>query len=313
MNCSDSKHERNPEPDAAQLSALGARVEARRRDLGKSAREVALRAGISPVYLRVIETGRNPKTDRASRPSAEVLVRLAQALEMQPDDLLEDAGYLDLRAELKGKATAGSEDRRRLSSEVAAIADAIDLARTRPSDFMRELFAAELSQCEAHLSALASGSFTCSPVDEPRIRRLTLLDACRRSLHAVSFDADAWWLGPEGRDHTTLHAEVAARNKAAVMTRIFLLTPGDRERYDAVLAEHAKAGVEVLVANPRDVPHLDRRDLEIFDSTILREATSSGASETGRYAEFTDDHTRLKRAENTYAAVRHVANPLRRA
>jgi hypothetical protein len=235
---------------------------------------------------------------------------LAQALEIAPDDLLEDAGYLDLRAELKGEASAASEDHRELSSEVAAIADAVDLARTRPSDFMRELFAAELSRFETLLSALASGSFTCSPVGEPRIRRLALLDACRRSLHAVSFDDDAWWLGPEGTSHTALHAKVAAREKAPVMARIFLLAPEDRGRYDAVLTAHAEAGVEVLIANPLDVPDFGRRDLEIYDSALLREATSSGGSEGGRYAEFTDDHARLKRAENAYAAIRHVASPL---
>jgi transcriptional regulator with XRE-family HTH domain len=305
-----SERESNPEPDAAQLSALGARVEAQRRDAGKSAREVALEAGISPVYLRVIETGRNAKTGRASRPSAEILVRLAQALEMEPDDLLEDAGYMDLRAELKGEAAAVSEDRRELSAEVAAIAEAIDLARTRPSDFLRELFAAELSRFETQLSALASGSFTCSPVDEPRIRRLALLDACHRSLHAVSFDDDAWWLGPEGKSHMALHAEVGARETAPVMTRIFLLAPRDRERYDTVLTAHAQAGVEVLIANPLDVPDLGRRDLEIYDRALLREATSSGGSDGGRYAEFTDDHARLKRAENAYASIRHVASPL---
>jgi transcriptional regulator with XRE-family HTH domain len=298
--------ESNEASDTPELIALGARLEAKRREVGKSAREVALAAAISPVYLRVIETGRNAKTGRASRPSAEVLVRLANALEMEPDDLLGEAGYLGLRADADASGSGAAV--RELGAEIESIADAVDLARTRPSDFMRELVAAELSRFEPHLSALASGSFVCSPADEPRIRRLALMDACRRSLHAVSFDDDAWWLGPAGLSHVALHARLAAYPNPPVMTRIFLISVDSRGEYRDVVAALADAGVEVRVADPLDVPDLDRRDLEIYDSALLREATSSGAKQPGRYAEFTDDHARLKRAENAFAAIRHVAS-----
>ena len=59
------------------------------------------------------------------------------------------------------------------------------------------------------------------------------------------------------------------------MTRIFLLAPAQRFAYAAVLSRHAAAGVEVLVADPSDVPDVCRRDLEIYDRALLREAVSS--------------------------------------
>lgn len=305
-----SQRDGGPDFDVGQLADLGTRVEERRREAGKSAREIALATGISPVYLRVIETGRNSKTGRASRPSAEVLVRLAQALEMEPDDLLTSAGYTELRAEHRDETPSAMGDRSRLAPGIAGIADALDLAQTRPSDFMRELATSELARFETHLAAIASGSFACGPVDEPRIRRLALLDACHRSLHAVSFDDDAWWLGPDGVSHIALHAQLASSKEAPVMTRIFLLAPKDHGNYRAVLQQHADAGVEVFVADPVDVPDVWRRDLEIYDSAVLREATSSSRTEAGRHAEFTDDHARLQRAESAFAAIRHVAVPL---
>jgi transcriptional regulator with XRE-family HTH domain len=291
-----------------QLADLGTRVEKRRREAGKSAREIALATGISPVYLRVIETGRNSKTGRASRPSAEVLVRLAQTLDMEADDLLMLAGY-GLRAEHKDAAPHTMDARSRLAPGIAGIADALDLAQTRPSDFMQELVASELARFQAHLAAIASGSFACGPIDERRIRRLALLDACHDTLHAVSFDDDAWWLGPDGTSYIALHAQLASSKEAPAMTRIFLLAPEDQGNYRVVLQQHADAGVDVFVADPIDVPDVWRRDFEIYDSVVLREATSSGRTEAGRHAEFTDDHARLQRAESAFAAIRHVAAP----
>lgn len=305
-----SQRDGDPDFDIGQLEDLGTRVEERRREAGKSAREIALATGISPVYLRVIETGRNAKTGRASRPSAEVLVRLAQALEMEPDDLLTRAGYMVLRAEPHDETACPMGDRSRLAPRIAGIADALDLAQTRPSDFMQEMVTSELTRFETHLAAIAAGSFACGPVDEPRIRRLALLDACHRSLQAVSFDDNAWWLGPDSVSYIALHAQLASSKEAPVMMRIFLLTPKDHDKYRAVLQQHADAGVEVLVADPVDVPDLWRRDFEIYDSAVLREATSSSPREAGRHAEFTDDHARLQRAESAFAAIRRIAVPI---
>ena len=183
------------------------------------AREVAQAAEIRPVYLRVLETGLNPKTGRASRPSAEVLVRLARELDLGADDLLLRAGYSELRAEQvgaivddEGPAGPGPD----LAPELRRIADAIELARTRPSDFMRLVIVEDLARFEAHVAAVAAGSLLCGPADEPRVRKLALVDACQRSLQALSFEDDAWWLGPQADgyiDSTRERRRLARRSR----------------------------------------------------------------------------------------------------
>jgi transcriptional regulator with XRE-family HTH domain len=76
-----------------QLHRLGALLHQRRVELRKSVRQVARAAGISHVYLRVLERGENPKTGRPSRPSLEVLLALAAELQLDPPRILDLAGY----------------------------------------------------------------------------------------------------------------------------------------------------------------------------------------------------------------------------
>ncbi|UGS35620.1 helix-turn-helix domain-containing protein [Capillimicrobium parvum] len=72
--------------------SIGERIRARREQLGLSMRAVARAAGVSPSYLGSIESGRNPATGRAPLPSVRVLVRLADALELELDGLLAAVG-----------------------------------------------------------------------------------------------------------------------------------------------------------------------------------------------------------------------------
>jgi transcriptional regulator with XRE-family HTH domain len=287
------------------LDELGSAVETKRRDLRRSAREVADAAGISAVYLRVIETGLNPKTGRASRPSPEVVVRLARALGMPPDALLALAGYQDLRADIQADhgphgAVEGESD-----GELHALANALRLLKTRPSDFMRQVALEDLASFEAHIAAIASGSLLCSPGDDARIRGLALTNACRVSLRAISYGDDGWWLSSRSADFVDRCGDLFGRGSTQV-TRIFLLEPSERHVYASALEQHAAIGAEVLIADPSAVAEASRRDLEIYDQALLREATLA-APAGGRFAEFTDDPSRLQRAEVAFEAARRVA------
>jgi len=299
--------ERGSRPkDTDLLANLGARLESRRRELGKSARETAKAAGISGVYLRVIETGRNAKTGRASRPSPEVLVRLARELDLAPDELLGLAGYDDLRVELETMSPEPSS--LQLDSDIAralgGVTESLGLVQTRPSDFMRAALKDELLAFEANAHAIATGSLLATPDMDPRMRRMAFATSCSRTLEAVSFDDDLWWLGVHGRRYVELHAAVSKREAGVQLSRLFLLGSGELERYRGTLGDLVAAGVTVRVADPDDVADSSRRDFEIFDASILREATSRGAgTDALRFAEFTDEHSRLQRAESAFAAA----------
>ncbi|MDQ3742500.1 MAG: helix-turn-helix domain-containing protein [Actinomycetota bacterium] len=82
-----------PASDRIDLVMLGQRIEAARVAAGRSARSVAEAAGISSVYLRVIERGQNPATGKPSRPTRTILAALAQELELDTEMLYRLAGY----------------------------------------------------------------------------------------------------------------------------------------------------------------------------------------------------------------------------
>jgi tetratricopeptide (TPR) repeat protein/transcriptional regulator with XRE-family HTH domain len=75
------------------LRQLGTRLKERRKQLRMPAKEVAAAAGITPTYLWMLEAGTNPKTKRPSRPSVNVLAKLAATLQLPPDELFALAAY----------------------------------------------------------------------------------------------------------------------------------------------------------------------------------------------------------------------------
>lgn len=75
------------------LLKLGKYLGERRHQLGLRALEVAKKARVSRAYLSIIETGRNPRTGRPSKPSLEVLVLLSKILDLDLSDLVKLAGY----------------------------------------------------------------------------------------------------------------------------------------------------------------------------------------------------------------------------
>lgn len=288
-----------------QLESLGAQLEKRRRELGLSAREVAASAGISPVYLRVIETGRNSKTGRASRPSPDVLMQVSRTLGLPANELLSLAGYEGLSAEPVDGVPLDQASPREISNAMPPvlerIAAAAELVQTRPSDFMRELLDEELARFESHLSAIAAGSLLCEPRDDRVIRRRALREACRSTLHAVSLHHPEWWLDPEITGYIDTHSELARLARPVTMLRVFLVRPEQRAAYEVLFEALVRAGVDVRVADPHDVPKLCRRDIEIYDGALLREAWGHTGEEC--LTEYTDDNARLQRAEASFAQV----------
>lgn len=65
-------------------SALGERIKRARKTLGLSQAELARKAGVSPAYLSELEAG------HARRPSGDVLLRIASALDMTIAELLDE-------------------------------------------------------------------------------------------------------------------------------------------------------------------------------------------------------------------------------
>ncbi|MBX3585868.1 MAG: helix-turn-helix domain-containing protein [Ramlibacter sp.] len=67
--------------DPALVKSLAAELKARRAHLGISQEELAHRAGLGPLFVARVETGKN-------QPSLTTFVRLAEALEAKPGDLM---------------------------------------------------------------------------------------------------------------------------------------------------------------------------------------------------------------------------------
>lgn len=75
---------------------LGAKTRHLREQIGLSQAQLAAQAGLSQGYLSQIENG------EVQNPSAAVLFRLAQALQVAPRCLLEAAGYGDALGDSEG-------------------------------------------------------------------------------------------------------------------------------------------------------------------------------------------------------------------
>lgn len=66
---------------------FGALIRNRRQALHLSAAAVARAVGITPAYLSMLETGRNPTTKRPPKPSIDVAARLAAVLDLDVSEL----------------------------------------------------------------------------------------------------------------------------------------------------------------------------------------------------------------------------------
>ncbi len=71
------------------LEKLGAVIHNKREEVGVPLAKAAQKAGIGRSTLWILEHGKNPKTGKPSRPSKDILERLAEVLRMNQDELAE--------------------------------------------------------------------------------------------------------------------------------------------------------------------------------------------------------------------------------
>ena len=275
--------------------------------LDRSRRSLAQAAGISPGYLRAIETGSNPKTQRPSRPSAPVVARIATALDLPVGELLDLAGYAAddlLRIGLTDDQADLGPFKELADRILAAFAQAIADQRGR---FLMQCMADSGRRFSAELGAAASGTFRCAPDAEPRLTKASL-GTCTRTLHAVSYEDEQWWGGDHGRAYLQLHEDLAQRG--VEMTRVFLIPLNARdENFERTLDRHREIGIETYLLDPDDVPEPHRRDFMLYDDSLLRQAYRI-AGRIEKNAEFIDDPALLSRARDDFHQVLDTARSM---
>lgn len=75
------------------LSKFGVLVRQARANARLTVRELVARVGISHAYVAILETGRNPKTRRPSKPGPGIVRALASELRLNTDQLLSLTGH----------------------------------------------------------------------------------------------------------------------------------------------------------------------------------------------------------------------------
>lgn len=140
-----------------QLKKLSRVLESRRKELDKSRKEVASAAHISEPYLWSLERAVNKKTGKPSRPSADVLRRLARVLDLDQSVLFPLAGYpVAGTGDAAAEPASGYELREDLSSlafDIAALRRSVDQLASRC-----ESLEATLASAVGQLGGLRGGA-----------------------------------------------------------------------------------------------------------------------------------------------------------
>ncbi len=212
---------RDDEPRAEFAASLGHTIKVFRTDRGQSRRDLAQAAGISYSYVTEIENGRKP-------PSSPVLLRIAEALDVTPSELLADA---ESRAEASSRVGARlDQDADELSTtrrrwfHAAASAGPLDplYGRDPLSPTARRLRAQSRLNEEVEWRAPA-GLDAATPAGEPKAPPAPRPDAP----HATSTAPQPRVAPPPGETSPSPDIEQAAAEVAALMRR---LPPEDVER-----------------------------------------------------------------------------------
>ncbi len=287
-------------PTDADLIQLGQVIEAARLSANLSARELADRVGISPAYLRILERGLNPKTDKPSRPTANVLLKLCEALPLDAADLLPKAG---LRVPENYEALAKSK--RAARGATSDLIHQIELAAASMPNrgpFLAELMQRRLREVAADMKSMAQGVLRCRPDEEPRLTKLAVRD-CKQHLRAVSYQDESWWGGPDGDRYLELHQ--SPLEEGVQMTRIFL-SDHPISHFQQTLKRHKKLKIETYVLPVEEVPEMLRQDFVIYDEALLRRALSEDF-DIGKRAEFTDEQLDVMQALDDFNEILEIA------
>lgn len=287
------------------LLRLGRDLEAARLTAGLSAREVADMAGLSPVYLRALERGNNPKTGKPSRPSAEALINICRALGTPPEPMLELAGYDPEQAHSSAQGTsAAAPSRRAIESMLRELQDASRHLNLR-SPFMHARVMESLEQFTADYKAMTLGVLRCDAKDEPHLTRLAIA-GCRAHLRAISYQDEPWWLSESGDVYLELHQQ-RKEEDGVEMTRIFLVDPQKLPELRPTLQRHLDLGIKTYVLDPQQVDPGYWRDVVIYDDVLLRTADETAIASDQKRAEFTDEPGRVGQARQEFEDLRRVA------
>jgi guanylate kinase/transcriptional regulator with XRE-family HTH domain len=103
------------------LEKLGTFLHSRRREAGIPLAKAAQRAGIGRSTLWIIESGNNPKTGKPSRPSKEILERLAEVLHLSQDELEEVLSLADytVTKQLRNVSAGSDQIKRAMKTGIA--------------------------------------------------------------------------------------------------------------------------------------------------------------------------------------------------
>lgn len=285
------------------LHNFGEYVETARLDAQRSRAEVAQHAGISPAYLRIIEKGENPKTERPSRPSAEVVASLATALDLDASDLLLRAGYENV-GETVSTAIAQVGSRGSLRDSVGSINEITRNLRGR-SDFFVSEIDARLRVFASDLNAWANGSLRCSAEEEPDLTKKAVT-VCKSSLEAISYQDEEWWDSPDGDSYLKAHAQLCSENVA--VTRVFIVEMEiARSRLQSTFQKHDSLGIDWYAVEPGHVPEAQWQDLVVYDNHLVRRGSATARNLDRKSAEFTDEPARVQQAIEDFNQVLGIA------
>ncbi len=286
-------------PKQDDLIRLGKELEEARIQTGLSASEVANAAGCSTAYVRTIERGVNPKTQTASRPSAQILRGLAHAVGHDPREWFVLAGYPADQADAAPPPVRGG-----VAHYMSQLNEAVKTLQKRsPSPFMHEQAVQMLRTLTNQFVQAANGSVKVSADKEPQLTQVAV-NSCQAHLRAVSYHDEEWWQSASGDAYLEHHADL--RERGVEVTRIFLIASERVALLTKTLEKHIELGMHAYVLDVENVE--EPRDFVIYDDTLLREASSLGLDDPDRKtAEFTDDPARIEGALIEFEELRTAA------
>ncbi len=285
---------------AQKLIALGELLFNARTKADLTARQVAEAADISPAYLRTLETGRNPKTKKPSKPRAEVLAKIAAKLNLDRKELLELADYNPELFEGTAGAAIGHSAQQRLRS---MIEDSKHLGDLHP--FLRERTLDRLNEFAADFKAMNSGIYRASPDNESNMMR-SALESCQQTMRSVSFRNEAWGISRRGRRYLDAHKGLVERG--VIITRVFVVDEDSEERLRPTFDRHEEIGINYLLVHIEDLEDRYTSDFAIYDDGLLRTTVNLlGRSGKTQSSEYNQDPAQIHQAIVDFEALTKLA------